>query len=82
MKDQTLCYLPHVSAIRRGARVKIVCRKTDLVIDDDMDCTSGTISLEARHLYHFVYDTLTRNRCVAMDKYRKNGVLVATKLIN
>ena len=66
MKDRRLRNMSRVSRVDRAAAEARRCRKTDLIINDDMDRAAGSVARQARKLERFHHDALAGKRRVAV----------------
>src|SRR5215217_6610428 len=60
------------SGIIRTSGVIKICGKSNLIIDNKMDGTTGIVSVQVTHLDNFIHDSLACNRSITMDQDRKN----------
>ena len=70
-------YFGHIGTVCTRAGIEIISGKSHLVIDDQVDSSPCFVTIELRHLNHFVYHTLRSNGSVAVDHNRSNFVKIA-----
>src|SRR5690606_27596926 len=75
VENRRLHHFCHISTIFSGARIVLATGgKTNLVIDDDMYCTTCTISTGSGHLERFHDHTLPCKRRITMNTDWQNGM--------
>lgn len=68
MKYRRLGNTGNRSTIVRASCVFLICRKTNLIIDDEMNGASYIVSLQLTHLGSFIDNALRCNRCISVYK--------------
>ena len=77
VEDRRFDHLGDVGGVRRRARISRICRKADLIVDDEMQRAAGAVAAQAGQPETFRYDALSRKRCVAVDEQRQHhGAIV------
>src|ERR1700730_9641570 len=69
------CCRKRSTIIRTTGVIKISC-KTNLIIDDEMNSSSGVIAFQVAHLDHLVYHTLPCHGGIAMDENWKDLIKI------
>ena len=72
VKDRRLGDMCGVCRVDRTAAQARRGRKTDLIIDDEMDRTARSVARKSRELERFHYDALTGKGGVAVEQQREN----------
>jgi hypothetical protein len=76
VEDGGVDRLGDVGAVGRRTGESGVCRETNLVVDDDVDGSSGSVVGERVHAHRLVDDSLTGERSVSVEKNTHSGVVV------
>ena len=76
VKNRRTGYLCHVGAIRTRPCIEVIGGKTNLVIDYQMNRSTGFVSGQLRHLYNFINNSLRCNGCIAMNNNRRYFIKV------
>ena len=76
VEDRTVGRLGDIGAIDTGTAVQVVCGKTDLVVDHQVDGASGAVSIELGHLDHLIHHPLSGQCRVTMHEDGHDGVLI------
>ena len=80
VEDRDLVALGDVSAVPRGSAVLRPGGESDLVVDDDVDGAAGLVAAQLRHVERLLDDALARERGVAVDQDRQDGVAVRRRV--
>ena len=70
VKDRSLDHARHIRAIRRGPQMARIGGEADLIVDDEVDGSASTVTLEAGEAETLRNDALTSKRRVAVDQHR------------
>ncbi len=68
VEDRAVQCLCEIRRVDTRARFVWVCCKADLVIDNDMNCTTNFVVLQVNHLHGLVDDTLTCERSISVNE--------------
>ena len=80
MHDWRKSYLTHIRTIGTGTRIEIVGGKSYLVVNHNMNGSSGTIALQSCHLHDFIGQSLPRNGSISMNQDGQYFGRVSVKL--
>jgi len=67
MKNGSLHNFCNIRAINGRTTVNVICRECNLIVDNNVNRSAGFISGQLRHLNHFVNNSLSSNRAIAMN---------------
>jgi hypoxanthine phosphoribosyltransferase len=59
VQDWRKRYFRDIRAISRGTRIEVIRGKTNLIVDDQVDGSSGFIAVELRHLDDLIDNALS-----------------------
>ena len=65
-------HLRYVRTIGRRTRIEVVGGKSNLVVDHNVQGSSGLVAVQGLHLHRFVHNTLRSNGRITMDENRQN----------
>ena len=67
MHHRIAAYFSHISTIRTGTTVQIIGGKSDLIVDYDVNRSSGFITVQRFHLNDFVHNALSGNSSIPVN---------------
>ena len=81
VKDRAERCFGNIGTIGAGAGIQVVCGKSNLVVYDHMNGSTGTVTAEFRHLQQFIYNSLPCNGCIAMNEDGSKPFIISFEVL-
>ena len=77
MEDRAESSLGNISAVGARTRIQVIGGKPYLVVDNNVNGASGTVSGQLRHLKQFVYNALPGDGSITMNEDRGKPLVIS-----